>query len=746
MAMLAKDAQRYTENCFNGEPASCTYACPFHIDLRSLLKKAGRGRWDSCYKDLVSTVAFPLAACLLCGRECEAACQRSCLGDEPIAVRELELACITHARTHVPDSFSIPPKPEPIAVIGAGTAGLAAAWQLSRKGYPVTVFEQAEKIGGSLATLPDGDRIMEDVASVFSITSVEFRTGTTIGVPEELTDFQAVIIATGQAGNDFGVAGTRDSSFLTSKAGWFAVGQVCGTDACGALAEGNAVANAVEAWLLSGSTDFASVTWDKANCARFVDHKGEEKKPLIKKTGDVYTKEEAKAEAARCLQCNCTACMQACEHLVKYKKTPPRFTLDVYQDSQVRPPVTSHSTTRAVYACNLCGRCSNICPVETDLPGLFCLSRENRMERGDYPPAFHDYWLRSLDRCSGESAVFLPGLENSRYAFFPGCQLGAASPDYVTKTYDLLREHYGAGLIDCCCGAPAYWGGDRDRLERNTETIRAQWESMSCPTLITACASCMRVLKQFLPEIPTVSLYSLLAKGPFGGRFPGKSWEMVSVFDPCAVSGDPETRAAVRTLAESCGVRVSTYDSDGKCCGNGGHIRLADPDLYREIVRNRAEDSEYPFVVYCVNCREVFRSQGKDCSHILEGLLGFDAGQTPHLDEKERNRMKVKVHLLEKYGRESFVPEKKPWDDVHISIGEDVRRSMEEKMISDADVRECIWNAEKDGEGFYNAGEDTYLVCLVRSALTYWVRYRKNGDCFEILDAYCHRMHFRENE
>ncbi|MBR4744209.1 MAG: FAD-dependent oxidoreductase [Oscillospiraceae bacterium] len=745
MTMTKEDAARYTERCFNGEPASCVYACPYHIDVRSFLKKAARGRWDSCYKDLTAAVVFPLAACSLCGRECEGSCQRVCTGDEPVAVRDVELACIALAKSHVPDAFSIVPKPERIAVIGAGTAGLSAAWQMARKGYAVTVFEKDTSIGGSLRTLPRAEEILDDVSSVFSVTSVEFRTGTPVTGPAEADGFAAVIIATGRGGDGFGLAEARDPSFLTSRPGWFAVGEVCGTDVCGALAEGNTVPNAVEAYLLSGSTEFASVAWDRANCTRFVDHAGAERKPLTPKTGEVYTKDEAKAEAGRCLQCDCTDCMKACEHLLKYRKTPPRFTLDVYQDSQVRPPVTSHSTTRAVYACNLCGRCSGICPEETDLPGLFCLSRENRMERGDYPPAFHDYWLRSLDRCSSESAVFLDGAPGSGYAFFPGCQLGAASPDYVIKTYELLRDRYGAGLMDCCCGAPAYWGGDRARLDRNTEMIRSRWETMGRPTLVTACASCTRMLKKVLPDIPSVSLYALLAGDSPGGRFPG-NWDTVSVFDPCAVSGDPDTLSAVRTLAGGCGVQVSSYSSDGKCCGNGGHIRLADPALYGEIARNRAEDSEHPFVVYCVNCREVFLSQGKDCRHILEGLLGFDAGPTPHLDEKERNRMKVKVHLLEKYGKESFVPEEKPWDGIRLSVGEDVRAAMEAKMISDADVRECIWNAEKDGEGFYNAGEDTYLVCLVRSALTYWVRYRKNGDGFDVLDAYCHRMHFRENE
>ena len=108
--------------------------------------------------------------------------------------------------------------------------------------------------------------------------------------------------------------------------------------------------------------------------------------------------------------------------------------------------------------------------------------------------------------------------------------------------------------------------------------------------------------------------------------------------------------------------------------------------------------------------------------------------------------MKVKVHLLEKYGKERWVPETQPWDGMKLTVGEDVRAAMEQKMISDADVRECLWNAEKDGDGFYNAEEDSFLACLVRSALTYWVRYRKQGDGFEILEAYCHRMHFRENE
>ena len=87
--MLQSEALKFTEGCFNGEPASCTFACPYHIDLRSFLKKAARGRWDSCYKDLMNTVAFPYIACSICPKSCADSCQRKLVGDEPIAISDI---------------------------------------------------------------------------------------------------------------------------------------------------------------------------------------------------------------------------------------------------------------------------------------------------------------------------------------------------------------------------------------------------------------------------------------------------------------------------------------------------------------------------------------------------------------------------------------------------------------------------------------------------------------------------------
>lgn len=744
--MLQSEALKFTEGCFNGEPASCTYACPYHIDLRSFLKKAARGRWDSCYKDLINAVAFPYIACSICPKSCEASCQRVLLGDAPIAVNDIEKACIEYAKSKSPDIFTVAGKHQRVAVIGAGICGLTAAFFLSQKQFNVTVYDKSDSIGGSLKSHPDFPKFSEDISSKFISDRVVFELNHTIASLTELSDYDAILIATGANTDGFGLAATRSSkTYQTENSKVFACGELFGCAPYEALGEGIFVANLIEAYILSGSPDFGVKEWNTSNCTRFVEHSGAQSSPLTEKSGEIYTKDEAKKEAARCLQCDCKACLEVCEFMRKYKKKPTKLATEVYMDSQVRPPITTHSATKAVYACNLCGKCSDVCTENTDLPGLFCFSRQNRVERGDYPPAFHDFWIQSQKFFSEEAAFhFSPDDKPCEYAFFPGCQLGAADPQYVENSYAFLLENYSAGIISTCCGAPSYWGGDKELLDENTAKIRNAWEALGKPKLVTACLSCTKMLKLLLPEAETVSLYTLLDEKKVNCDL--SEFETVSVFDPCSVSTTPDVKAAVRSTVQRSTAKISDYSSDGQCCGNGGHIKLADFALYSDITRNRAADSQYPYVVYCVNCREVFKAQGKSVKHILEAVFGFDAGNTPYLEEKKRNAVMAKIKLLDKYKNFKFIPSSKPWDDIMINVPDDVRIKMEDKMLTDSNVKETIWSCEQSGEGFYSPETDAYLGCLVKPALTYWVEYSKNGDGFDIRNVYCHRMHFRESE
>jgi NADPH-dependent glutamate synthase beta subunit-like oxidoreductase len=76
------------------------------------------------------------------------------VGDEALAIRDLEAAAVRLTKNRKPDNFVIPPKAEKIAVIGAGPAGLSCALSLAQKRYQVTVFEKDAGWGGALRSHP----------------------------------------------------------------------------------------------------------------------------------------------------------------------------------------------------------------------------------------------------------------------------------------------------------------------------------------------------------------------------------------------------------------------------------------------------------------------------------------------------------------------------------------------------------------------------------------------------------------
>ncbi len=729
--MQLSDFTQFTGKCFNGEPASCACACPFGLDVRGFAEKCEKGRWNAAWKQYKTSVVFPEVVSDLCPAPCRNHCQRAALGGA-IDIPGLEKAAIRFARKKA-EGYNIPPKTQTIAVVGAGAVGLSAALNLALKKYPVTVYDRAEGWGGSLRSHPDFAKFDEDFRFQFSAVKAGFVTFVyDHEVTEaELESYDAVYFATGEGG--WAPEGPK----------YFKGGACAGYSFMEGIAMGPEASKVIEAFLMTGRPEPILPHENSAYCDRFVRHDGVE--PAA--PGETETEEGAMAEAARCLKCDCTECIDGCVMLRNYRKKPHGLAREAYADSAAAPPIATQSLVRQTYSCTNCGKCEAACPEHANLGAMFMLSRSDRFRRNTGPKAFHDFWLREMDFSTGEAGAFLTpkGKETCSYVFFPGCRLGMTSPELVKKSYRFLQEATDGdcGLILGCCGVPALWAGDEKRLKENADALRTEWERMGKPTLVFACATCERTLRDLLPEIPLVSLYRKMAEA--GLEPAGEGYGEAAVFDPCAARKDSDLQESVRLLADKAIQNRTELPESFNCCGFGGHVQVPNPALYQRFGDDAAALSDAPYLVYCANCREVFRSRGKDCKHVLEVYFGAEDGPLPSILEKRQNALRLKQELLREVWDMEFTPETKPWDALELVIPDELREKMERTLVSESDVKETIWNAETGGEKLTD-DNGACLASLVKPVITYWVQYRPlegNENRFEIAAVYSHRMKWR---
>jgi NADPH-dependent glutamate synthase beta subunit-like oxidoreductase len=186
-------------------------ACPVHTEAGRYVALIAEGRYEEAYR--VARRPNPLASICgrVCGHPCETDCRRGKL-DAPISIRALKRFVTERygpeSRNPV-DAFGSRPeisRPERIAVIGSGPAGLAGAHDLALLGYPVTIFDAAQVPGGMLYLGIPEYRLPRDVltAQIREILDlgVDLKLNSRLGRDFSLADlrkqgFKAVLLALG---------------------------------------------------------------------------------------------------------------------------------------------------------------------------------------------------------------------------------------------------------------------------------------------------------------------------------------------------------------------------------------------------------------------------------------------------------------------------------------------------------------------------------------------------------------------
>lgn len=126
----------------------CNHDCPAGNDVQGFLAVMAGGDNDAALGILLKTSPLPG----VCGRVCPAPCMKACNRrgfDGAVNVRELERTAADLGKRTRPTP---PWRAEEIGVVGSGPAGLSAAYHVARLGYPVTLIEGDEALGGLLRT------------------------------------------------------------------------------------------------------------------------------------------------------------------------------------------------------------------------------------------------------------------------------------------------------------------------------------------------------------------------------------------------------------------------------------------------------------------------------------------------------------------------------------------------------------------------------------------------------------------
>ncbi len=185
--------------------APCSMACPAEINVQGYIQLVKMGKFKEAIKLIMERLPLPGVLGRICPHPCEDKCRRQEL-DEPVAICHLKRYAANQVDLATIPLTQAPPRPEKVAIIGSGPAGLSCAYHLALLGYRPTIFEALPKAGGMLRVgIPDyrlpKDVLDKEIDNILRL-GVELKTNTALGRDFTLNDlvnqgYQAIFLGLG---------------------------------------------------------------------------------------------------------------------------------------------------------------------------------------------------------------------------------------------------------------------------------------------------------------------------------------------------------------------------------------------------------------------------------------------------------------------------------------------------------------------------------------------------------------------
>jgi len=331
---------------------------------------------------------------------------------------------------------------------------------------------------------------------------------------------------------------------------------------------------------------------------------------------------------------------------------------------------------KAAFQCTLCGRCETECPVNLGLKDVWISLREALTEEGRYPANLE--MLKNM-LLKGKNISFetnetrvdwinqVEGIPDDKYikksaevVYFVGC-VSSFSPRVFKIPRSMVRLFQIAGVDfalmgedEWCCGFPLLGAGFKEEAiqfaEHNIESVNKR----GAKYLVSSCPTCFHVWKHIYPEMakaqmdkftypdPVLSdklnfkvlqevqfLYKLACEGKFKL---GPVNKKIAYHDPCDLGRSSgiydEPRELIKLIPGVEFIELKHIREDSKCCGGGGNLEAASPELSAGIAKIRAQeiiDSGADIVI----------SSCQQCVRTLAGALKKEKSKIKAMDISE---------------------------------------------------------------------------------------------------------------
>ena len=306
--------------------APCRVACPAFMNIPLMNRLIAAGQSRQALQVVASDIALPGVLGAICPAPCENACRRKPI-DKAVAICLLKRFTAGELSDLV-----ITPKPstgKKVAVIGAGPAGISAAYYLQVNGVEVAIFDKNAKPGGAIRySISDevlDKRVLEKDVEAIKRVGVVFYQDYNVGKKEfnELREkYDAVVIATGnftgelnewELDNDGKQLTINKTGYFTNLRGVFAAGNVTRQShlAVRSAAQGKEAAFAIARFFAGNSPGDADSYFNSVFGAL---RPSEYPEYLKEASGDSrqeadcsegFSTEIARKEASRCMHCDC---------------------------------------------------------------------------------------------------------------------------------------------------------------------------------------------------------------------------------------------------------------------------------------------------------------------------------------------------------------------------------------------------------------------------------------------------------